>query len=44
MTTDWTYVLDYRLYITLLMWITHKPIFHMDWTTDCILPFNGDYT
>ena len=34
-----SYVLDNRLYITLLMGITHKPMYHMDWTTDCILPF-----
>ena len=32
-------VLDNRLYITLLMGITHKHMYHMDWTTDCILPF-----
>ena len=21
------------------MGITHKPMYHMNWTTDCILPF-----
>ena len=25
--------------IALLMGITHKPMYHMYWTTDCILPF-----
>ena len=34
-----SYGLDNRLYITLLMGITHKPMYHMDWRTDCILPF-----
>ena len=34
-----SYVLDNRLYITLLMGITHEPMYHMDWTTDYILPF-----
>ena len=37
--THVSYGLDNRLYITLLMGITHKPMYHMYWTTDCILPF-----
>ena len=37
--THVSYVLDNRLYITLLMGITHKHMYHMYWTTDCILPF-----
>ena len=37
--THVSYVLDDRLYITLVMGITHKPMYHMYWTTDCILPF-----
>ena len=42
--THVSYVLDNRLYITLLMGITHKPMYHMYWTTECISPFYGDYT
>ena len=30
---------DNRLNITLLMGNTHTPMYHMKWTTDCILPF-----